>query len=63
MPQLIALGLFGGIVWFGWRALKKEVERINAETRKAEKSRQTIKPLKQDEDGVYRVEQDQDEDR
>lgn len=58
MPQLVALGLIGGVVWFGWRALKREVARINAETRAAEKKRRTITPLKEGEDGVYRVEKD-----
>ena len=60
MPQLIALGLVGGIVWFGWRALKKEVARINAETRAAERKKKNITPLKEGEDGVYRVEKDED---
>jgi len=58
MPQLIALGLIGGVVWYGWRALKKEVVRINEETRKAEKKSRTVTPLQQDEDGVYRVSKD-----
>ncbi|MBO6814384.1 MAG: hypothetical protein JJ891_05965 [Rhizobiaceae bacterium] len=58
MPQLIALGLIGGVVWFGWRALKKEMARINAETRSAEKEKQTVTSLRQGKDGVYRVEKD-----
>ena len=31
MPQLIALGLIGGVVWYGYKAIKREMERINKE--------------------------------
>lgn len=54
MPQLIALGLIGGVVWYGYRALKREMERINKETRAEEKKSKTQTVLKQDKDGVYR---------
>jgi len=54
MPQLIALGLIGGVVWYGYRALKREMARINTETRAAEKQAKSQKVLKQDKDGVYR---------
>lgn len=54
MPQLIALGLIGGVVWYGYRALKREMERINKETRAAEKKAKSQTVLKQDKDGVYR---------
>ncbi len=54
MPQLIAIGLIGGVVWYGYRALKREMERINKETRAAEKKTKSQTVLKQDKDGVYR---------
>jgi len=54
MPQLIAIGLIGGVVWYGYRALKREMERINKETRAEEKKAKSQTVLKQDKDGVYR---------
>ena len=54
MPQLIAIGLIGGVVWYGYKALKREMERINKETRAAEKKTKSQTVLKQDKDGVYR---------
>ena len=54
MPQLIAIGLIGGVVWYGYKALKREISRINEETRAAEKKTKTKTVLKQDKDGVYR---------
>lgn len=54
MPQLIAIGLIGGVVWYGYKALKREMERINKETRAEEKKTKTQTVLKQDKDGVYR---------
>lgn len=54
MPQLIAIGLIGGVVWYGYRALKREMERINKETRAAESKAKSKTVLKQDKDGVYR---------
>ncbi len=54
MPQLIAIGLIGGVVWYGYKALKREMSRINEETRKAEKKEKSQTVLKQDKDGVYR---------
>lgn len=58
MPQLIAIGLIGGVVWYGYKALKREMERINKETRAAEKKAKNQTVLKQDEDGVYRPHED-----
>jgi len=54
MPQLIAIGLIGGVVWYGYKALKREMARINKETRAEEKKAKTKTVLKQDKDGVYR---------
>ena len=54
MPQLIAIGLIGGVAWYAYKALKREMERINKETRDAEKKQKSQTVLKQDKDGVYR---------
>lgn len=54
MPQLIAIGLIGGVVWYGYRAFKREMDRINKKTRAAEKKAKAQTVLKQDKDGVYR---------
>lgn len=54
MPQLIAIGLIGGVAWYAYRALKREMSRIDRETREAEKKPKAQKILKQDKDGVYR---------
>lgn len=54
MPQLIGLALIGLVVWYGYRSLKREMERINKETREAEAKAKSKTVLKQDKDGVYR---------
>ncbi len=54
MPQLIAIGLIGGVVWYGYKALKREMERINKETRAAENKAKSQTVLKEDKDGVFR---------
>ncbi|MEZ5871837.1 MAG: hypothetical protein R3D32_08315 [Nitratireductor sp.] len=59
--QLIALGLIGLLVWYAWRALQREMARINNEVRKAEKpgappsvGKGDVTILEPGEDGVYR---------
>lgn len=57
MPQLIGLALLGGVAWYGYRALKREMERIGRETREAERKAKEArrgKELVPDENGVYR---------
>ena len=54
MPQLIGLLLIGGLIWYGYRALKREMARINRETRDAEAKAKSETVLREDEDGVYR---------
>ena len=56
MPQLIAVVLIGGVIWYGYRAFKREMERVGQETREAEvkAKRSAAKPLQKGEDGVYR---------
>ena len=54
MPQLIAVALIGGVIWYGYRAFKREMERVGRETRAAEKSKSNSQPLQKGDDGVYR---------
>ncbi len=61
MPQLIGLALLGGVLWYGYRALKREMDRIGRETREAERQAQEArrgKELVRGEDGVFRPESD-----
>ena len=53
MPQLIAIALVGGLVFYAYRAFKREMERVGRETEKADKKRPG-KSLQEGEDGVYR---------
>ena len=57
MPQLIGLALLGGVIWYGYRALKREMERVGRETREAERRAEEAKQGKElvkGDDGVYR---------
>lgn len=61
MPQLIAIGLVGGLVWYGYRAFKRQMAAVNEELKKNEKTRsakkgapKTIDELELGKDGVYR---------
>lgn len=55
MPQLIALALIGGVVWFAYRALKREMARVGSETRDAERGdKRKVDALEKGPDGVYR---------
>ncbi|MFK7902025.1 MAG: hypothetical protein AB8B49_04195 [Nitratireductor sp.] len=61
MPQLIALGLVGGLVWYGYRELKKHMAVVQDELKKttkdktnSKKSMKVIDDLEQGSDGVYR---------
>ena len=54
MPQLIGVALIGGLLWYGYRALKREMERVGKETRKAEVKSKKGTELEEGEDGVYR---------
>ena len=54
MPQLIGIALVGGLLWYGYRAFKREMERVGKETREAEARAEAKTVLKPDEDGVYR---------
>ena len=56
MPQLIAVGLVGGLIWYAWRALKRQMETVGEELRQQEASRdpKIVESLEKGEDGVYR---------
>lgn len=60
MPQLLALALVGGVVYYGYRVFKKEMQRVAAELDAAEEqqSPKKVTILHKDEDGVYRPKQD-----
>ena len=55
LPQLIAFALIAFVVWYGYRALKRELSKIQARKPKPEKK----VVLKQDKDGVYRPESEE----
>lgn len=58
MPQLIALALVGGAIWYGYRVFKREMIKAEQEAQKkqARKGPKKIKGtvLEKGEDGVYR---------
>ena len=56
--QLIAVGLVGGLIWYGYRAFKREMKRVGDELREEEKKAARKTVLKQDPDGVYRPHKD-----
>jgi hypothetical protein len=56
MPQVLAIVLVGAVIWYAWRALKREMNRVDSEVR-GQESKKTIRdvtPLEKDKDGVYR---------
>jgi hypothetical protein len=60
MPQFIAIALIGGLVYFAWRALKREMRRVGDELEHHERGSAERKAtiLRQDEDGIYRPRKD-----
>ena len=56
MIQFIAAGAVGALVWTGYRAFKREVEKLERED-EAKELKSTGR-LKRDESGRYRVEKD-----
>jgi len=56
MIQLTAFALIGGVVWVGYKAFKKEMQRAADELEKAEKKREMkeVPSLKEGADGVFR---------
>ncbi len=64
MPQLIAVALIGGLVWYAWRAFKREMARIAAVIETQEKKKRkpgeaaNVTVLEKGKDGVYRPKDD-----
>jgi hypothetical protein len=56
MPQLVAIALIGGVIWYAWRALKREMGRIGNEVAEHEHKAAAKKApvLEKGPDGVYR---------
>lgn len=56
MPQLIAVVLIAAVAWYAWRALKKEMARVDSAVRDQEQKAEIkeVTPLEKDEDGIYR---------
>ncbi|MGI9400067.1 MAG: hypothetical protein ACR2O0_02345 [Rhizobiaceae bacterium] len=56
MPQLLAIGLIAAVIWIAWRALKREMARVDAAVREQEVKSEAkeVTSLEKDEDGVYR---------
>ena len=54
MPQLLAIALIGGVVWYAYRAFKKEMARVAEEVQRAEAKKEEQSKLVQGEDGIYR---------
>jgi hypothetical protein len=56
MPQLVAIALIGGVVWYAWRVLRREMARIGREVAEQEskKASKDATILEKGEDGVYR---------
>ncbi len=61
LPKLIILVLGAAAIWYGYKAIKREVLRARTQLREAEKEKsgsEEIQPLEKDADGVYRVKDD-----
>lgn len=58
MAQLIAIGLVGGLVWYGYRAFKSQMANVAEELKKHDRKKsagtRAIDELELGEDGVYR---------
>ena len=62
MVQLIFFGLVGIAGWYGYKAIKKEMDKVSEKVRKAEDKQagvEEVGELEQDpETGVYKVKKD-----
>jgi hypothetical protein len=48
------MALVGGVLWFAWRAFKRQVARVAEELHRNEKPARDVATLERGEDGVYR---------
>ncbi len=61
LPKLIILILGAAAIWYGYKAIKREVLRVRTQLRETEKEKnaaEEIQPLEKDADGVYRIKDD-----
>ncbi|MCF6322180.1 MAG: hypothetical protein L3J32_10490 [Rhizobiaceae bacterium] len=61
LPKLLILILVVGAVWYIYRAIKREMNRVREELRKAEVDKSSTgepQPLVKDKDGIYRLKDD-----
>ncbi len=60
MPQLIAIGLIGGLAWYAWRAFQKQMDTISEDAKRKEEAKavKEVAPLEKGPDGVYRPRKD-----
>ena len=61
LPQLLFLGAIAAVVYYGYKRMAAEAERVSQKVREAEKEKQTgaIGTLKEDpETGEYRIMRD-----
>ena len=57
MARLLFFLLIGGAVWYGWRAFRRQQDRVNQALKKAEDSLTRKEPVQLERDpktGVYR---------
>ena len=52
------MGLAAGAIWYGYKAVKREMARVREELRKTDNPDENVQPLEKDDDGVYRLKDD-----
>ncbi len=52
------MALAAGAIWYGFKAIKREMSRVREELNKADNNDDNIQPLEKDKDGVYRLKDD-----
>ena len=61
LPKLIILALGVAALWYGYRAIKRELARVKSQLGNAQDKKSAtgpIQPLEKDADGVYRLKDD-----
>ncbi len=58
LPKLIIMALAAGAIWYGYKAVKREMARVREELRKTDNPDENVQPLEKDDDGVYRLKDD-----
>ena len=57
-PKLIILGIGATAIWYGYKAVKREIARVREELRDTDEREAKVQSLEKDEDGVYRLKDD-----